>query len=125
MVERLWKEIKRQIFYPKHTPPRNAPVLNDITFELVRFHHRGLLFNDDDNSALNDDYFDSRKSECFLKYPKFIQHFGKCLQHQCMLENVTKERNVSEIYQIKKRLPLPMFGVGQRQSISIDMVGLY
>ncbi len=54
----------------------------------------------------------------FSNYHHFVFHNGKCLERQCELEVIHK-------LELKKRLPLPMFSMGNCVSLQIDLNGLY
>ncbi len=107
------KEIKRRIFNPARTPPDDAPAnLPQEALDLIDFHREGFLVADD--NALDDDYFETS----IKLYHNFVFHFGKCLERQCELEVIHK-------VELKKRLPLPMFSMGNCVSLQIDFWGLY
>jgi len=109
----LLKEIKRLIFNPSSSPS-TIPLhpLTEETWALVDFHRHGFHLHDTE-ASLDDAYF--RNEEL---YHHHVFHFGKCLERQCELEQMHG-------LDLKKRLPLPMCAMGQRNSIQIDKKGLY
>ena len=109
----LLKEIKRLIFNPSSSPSTtHLHPLTEETWALVDFHRHGFQLHDSD-SSLDDGYFKNEEL-----YHHHVFHFGKCLERQCELEQIHG-------LDLKKRLPLPMCAMGQRNSIQIDKKGLY
>jgi hypothetical protein len=110
----MLKEIKRQIYNPSRQAPATAPeTLPNDAIDLIEFHRNGFCMDDNDNSPLNDEYFENRKL-----YHHFVFHFGRCLERQCELEVIHGR-------EFKKVHPLPMFGMGNCVSLQIDKKGMY
>jgi hypothetical protein len=72
----ILKEIKHQIDSPSRPAPDTAPetLVPDDAIDLIEFHHIGFCL-DDDNSPLNDEYFENREM-----YHHFVFHFSKCIE---------------------------------------------
>jgi hypothetical protein len=109
----LLKEIEHLIFNPSSSPS-TIPLhpLTEETWSLVYFHRYGFQLHDTE-ASLDDAYFQNEEL-----YHHHVFHFGKCFERQCELEQMYG-------LDLKKRLPLPMCAMGQRNSIQIDKKGLY
>ena len=109
--QRVMKETRRRIFNPSRPAAADAPVLDQALLDLVDFHRVGLHLQGQDTL-----YEDHLKRESLLHH--FVTHLGQCLHRQCQLET-------AHSITVKKTLPLPMFGIGNRNSIELDKRGLY
>ena len=69
------------------------------------------------NQMLNQDYIDANAAS----YHHFVHHFGCCMQCQTQLETDWNQSHAKDVQiKLKKRMPLPFFGIGSCKSIQID-----
>lgn len=119
-IDRIKREIHRQILSPASQRPDTAPLLQPNALELVRFHRQG--FRCVGENPLTKFYIATNKGH----YHHFVLHFGHCLRRQEDMENEWNANHLpTDRIGLTKRTPLPFYNSGTRKSVQIDQKGLY
>jgi hypothetical protein len=120
LCRRTMMELRRQILTPAKPRPNTAPQLDEHAEELVIFHRQGFRLEGDE--PLTDDTIADGKD----KYHHYILHFGHCLRREEALESAHNDIHPPKYHiHLKKRMPLPFFGIGSRKSVQIDKKGMF
>ena len=121
-IERIKKEVQRQIYSPSSQRPNTAPDLQPDALELVQFHRQGFCCAE--GVPLNKWYIANAEKQGL--YHHFVLHYGHCLRRQESLENAWNANHLpAEQIGLKKRMPLPFYKSGDRKSVKVDQKGLY